>query len=63
MKVRFNCDSGANIHSNRDSGWLDTVEDLGMAEGEWENMTDDEKFQETEIWANNYLAIWYEEEE
>lgn len=62
MKVRFNCDSGANIHSNRKSNWLDTVADLGFDEGEWENMTNDQKFEEAEIWANERLEIWWEEE-
>jgi hypothetical protein len=30
----FNCDSGANIHSNRESAWFDPVDELGLDEGE-----------------------------
>lgn len=63
MKVKFYVDSGANIHSNNESEWLDTVEDLGMEEGEWESMSDDEKYKEVETWASNYLDMGYKEEE
>ena len=63
MKVQFNVNSGANIHSNNSSGWLDTVEDLGMEAGEWEAMSDDDKWKEAEFWANERLEIYYEEEE
>lgn len=63
MKVKFYVDSGANIHSNNESEWLDTVEDLGMEEGEWESMSDDDKYKEVEMWASNYLAMGYEEKD
>ena len=63
MKVQFNVNSGANIYSTHESGWFDTVEELGMDEGEWEAMSDDEKYKEAEIWAENYLEIYYEEKE
>jgi hypothetical protein len=63
MKVRFNCDSGANIHSCNESDWLDTVEDLGLDEGEWEKYSDDEKWKCAEEWANERLEIYYEEKE
>ena len=63
MKVRFCCDSGANIHSCNKSDWMDTVEDLGLEDGEWEEMTYDEKHNMIEEWANNYLEIYYEERE
>lgn len=63
MKVKFYVDSGANIHSNNESEWLDTVEDLGMEEGEWEEMSDDDKFQEVQDWASNYLSMGYEEKD
>jgi hypothetical protein len=62
VKVKFNCDSGANIHSNNDSGWLDTEKDLGMEAGEWEDMSDDDKWKEAELWAQERLEIYYEEE-
>ncbi len=61
MIVQFNVNSGANIHSTNESGWLDTVEDLGLDEGEWEAYTDDEKWQCANEWAQNYLEIYYEE--
>lgn len=63
MKVKFYVDSGANIHSNNESEWLDTVEDLGMEEGEWEEMSDDDKYKEVEMWASNYLDMGYEEKD
>ena len=62
MKVKFFCNSGANIHSCHDSGWLDTVKDLGLDEGEWEEYSDDDKWKQAEEWANQYLEIYYEEQ-
>lgn len=61
MKVKFYCDSGANIHSCRESDWLDVEEDLLFGYGEWEKLTDDEKYEIAVDWANNYLDIGYEE--
>ena len=61
MKVQFNVNSGASVSSNNESGWFDTVEELGMDEGEWEAMTEDEKWEEANTWAQNYLDIFYEE--
>lgn len=62
-KVRFFCDSGANIKSENKSELLDTVEDLGYAEGEWENLPDAEKYKAAEEWAwENGLMIAYNEE-
>lgn len=63
MKVKFYVDSGASIHSKNESEWFDTVEDLGMEEGEWGSMSDDEKYKEVEMWASNYLDMGYEEKE
>jgi len=61
MKVIFHCDSGANIHSGK-SETIDTVEDLGLDEGEWEKYTEDEKYKTVEEWAwNSGLAIYFEE--
>ena len=62
MKVQFYTDNGANIHSCRKSEWLDTVEDLGLEEGEWEKYSDDEKWVFAKDWADNYIEIGYEEE-
>lgn len=60
-RVKFLCNSGANIDScNYDE--FDTVDDLGMEEGGWEKMTNDEKYKEAEQWAwDSGLDIWYEE--
>lgn len=61
-KIQFLIDSGANIKSEKRSRKLDTETDLGLAAGEWENMTDDEKYLEAESWAwQNGLSIGYEE--
>lgn len=60
MKVRFFCDSGANIKSCR-SEIIDTVADLGMAEGEWEGLDDEAKQKHAEEWAWDRLEIGYDE--
>jgi hypothetical protein len=60
MKVKFFCNSGANIHSCRESVF-DTVKDLCLEEGEWEKMSEDDKFEMARDWANNRLEIGYEE--
>ena len=60
MKVKFCCDSGANIHSCR-SEVIDTVEDLGLDEGEWEALRDADKLSLVDDWAANRLEIYYEE--
>lgn len=62
MKVKFFCDSGANIHSCR-SATLDTVKDLGLDEGEWETYSEDEKYKVAEEWANDRLEIYFKEAE
>ena len=59
-KVRFFCDSGANIHSCRDEV-IDTVEDWGLEEGAWEKLSDDEKWKVSDEWAQDRLEIGYEE--
>ncbi|MCP4987125.1 MAG: hypothetical protein GY928_14090 [Colwellia sp.] len=78
MKVRFNLNTGAKIPPDNqakstsglqatfvsnESGWLDTVEDLGLGAGEWEAYTDDEKYQFTEKWLLDYVHIYFEESE
>jgi len=60
-KVKFYLDNGANIHSKRSSGELDTVQDLGFDEGEWEAASDDEKYASVKDWADQYIEYWYEE--
>lgn len=65
MKVRFNLNSGANIHSTNDTGWLDTVNDLGLDEGEWEAYSDDDKYKLVEEYWNGmgYPEMYFEEDE
>lgn len=57
--VTFKCNSGANIHSGRKEK-IDTVNDLGMSENEWEEMSEDEKYKIVEEWAfNSGLEIFW----
>lgn len=58
-KVIFYCNSGANIHSCRKST-IDTVKDLNLADGEWEEMTEDQRFEIVKEWANDKLEIYWE---
>lgn len=60
MKVKFYCDSGANIHSRR-AETIDTVADLGMEEGEWESMSDDAKQKVVDEWAYERLEIYWKD--
>lgn len=59
--VTFCCDSGANIYSRREEE-LDTVEDLGMEEGEWERLDDDGRYKVVEAWAWERLEIYWKED-
>lgn len=59
--VQFFVDNGANIHSKKSSPKRDTVKDLGLGEGEWEAMSDDEKYEMAQDWANEYIEVWWEE--
>lgn len=67
MKVTFNLDNGANIHSCRSVTFdLETEKgqkELGYTKEEWTDLSDDEKQEEVQNWADNYLEIYYEEEE
>jgi hypothetical protein len=60
MKVKFYCDSGANIHSCREET-LDTVEDLGLDEGEWETLSDNEKEEHVKDWMSGHLDYGWKE--
>ena len=60
-KVQFFLNNGANIHSLRKSGILDTEKDLSLDAGEWEAMTDDEKYKVAEDWAADKIEIYFEE--
>lgn len=62
MKIQLYLDNGANIHSCRDSGWIDPVDEFGLNEGEWETLTDEEKWEYASDWANNYIDIGWNEE-
>ena len=57
-KVTFYCDSGANIHSCREDTF-DTEKDLGLDPGEWEEMSDDQKYKMAEEWAWERIEIGY----
>ena len=57
--VTFYCDSGVNIHSRREKRF-DTVKDLRLDVGEWEEMDEDERYTLVEEWANERLEIGYE---
>jgi hypothetical protein len=59
MKVRFYCDSGANIHSCRDE--IVDLNSWNISDEEWKNMSDDEKEQLAVDWANESLEIGYQE--
>lgn len=59
MKVRFCLDSTANIHSCREQ--IINLDDYCISEKEWKEMTEDERFEIVEEWANNYLEIYWEE--
>ena len=52
MKVKFWCDSGANAFACK-TEVLDTAKDLGLQEGEWEQMDDDAKHELAMEWAWN----------
>jgi hypothetical protein len=63
MKVKFCCDSGANIHSKNEEEFEATEDDLGYTEEDWKNLSDDEKYQACkEYWQSMGLPdMWYEE--
>ena len=58
--VEFNCNSGANIHSCRTEK-VDTVEQLGLDEGEWEGMDEEDRYEIVKEWAWGRLEIYYNE--
>lgn len=63
MKLKFWCDSGANIHSCREEEFdlkeylcCDTDEEALEV---WNNMTEDQQYEEAQLWANDYLDIGF----
>ena len=61
MRVKFTLENGSSV---ADSGWLDTLDDLGFDEQEWEEMSVEEKQEEADRYfqALGMPAIHYEEE-
>jgi hypothetical protein len=59
MKIKFYCDSGANIQSRREETM--DVSKTGYTEEEWRELSDAEKQEAAQDWANNRLEIGYEE--
>ena len=59
MKVKFYCDSGANIHSCREEV-VDLVEDWGMTPEECAELTEDDRLELAQDWANDRLDIGME---
>lgn len=60
MKVKFVCDSGANIHSAR-TEVIDT-EDYGYEDEEWLALSEEQKQEVVEEWAHERLEIYWDEE-
>ena len=62
-KVKFYVSDCVSIHSGREE-IIDTVKDLGFAEGEWERSSEEEKNKEFLAWMWNKIdAGWIEEED
>lgn len=61
-EIRFYCDSGANTSSKRVQ-ILNTVKDLGLEDGQWEEMTRIEQYTIAKDWACGKLIIGYDEVE
>ena len=59
--VKFNCNSGANIHSCRTEK-IDTVKNLGLDEGEWEEMNENDREAVVMEWAWQRLEVYYTED-
>ena len=61
-KVRFFVNSNANAESTKDLGLYDTVKDLNLKDGEWEALSDKDKYKIAEEIANEHIEIWWKEE-
>lgn len=59
MKVKFCCNSGANIHSCREEV-VDLEIEYKISDDEWDKMEDDEKWELVKDWADNRLEIYWE---
>lgn len=60
MKISFNCNSGANIHSKR-TEVFDLEKDLNITEEEWNSWSEEDKQKTVEDWAWERLEIYWEE--
>ena len=65
MKVKFCLDNGKCHNSTHETEWLDTVEDLDLQEGQWEEMDDDERLEMVDhYWLEKgFPASSYEEKD
>ena len=59
--VKFSCNSGANIHSCRTEK-VDTVKNLGLDDGEWEAMNENDREAVVMEWAWQRLEVYYTED-
>ena len=60
MKVKFVCNSGANIHSAREE--VVDLEDFGISDDDWQIMSDNQKQEVVEYWAYDRLEIYWDED-
>jgi hypothetical protein len=60
MRVKFFCNNGANALSCREETF-DTVDDFGMNEGQWERLSEDEKYAVAKEWAHDRIEIGFVE--
>lgn len=58
MKIKVWCDSGANIHSRRES--VIDISEWGLSDEEWAELSDDEKYEAVRDWANDRLEMGWE---
>lgn len=59
MRVKFWCNSGANIHSKREE--IFDTKDLGYTDEEWNSLSEESKNKEVETWAWEKLEMGFEE--
>lgn len=49
MKIQFWCDNNANIHSKKTETF--TLDQLGIEENDWKEMSEDERYAMVHEWA------------
>jgi len=64
LKVKFYIDSGANDNNKNETEWMD-LDDIGLDEEDWKGLSDYEKTEQAEMYAESYMnmKIGYEEKE